>query len=81
MKTTIEISDDLARSARAYAANENMTLRSLIEYGLRLAMRTDAQRQAFKLRSASVGGHGLQPPYRDSDWPRIRDSIYEGRGS
>ena len=81
MKTTIDLSDDLARSAKAYAASENTTLRSLIEFGLRLAMRADPQRQAFKLRDASVTGHGLQIPYRDAGWPRIRDSIYEGRGS
>ncbi|MDE0064041.1 MAG: DUF2191 domain-containing protein [Gammaproteobacteria bacterium] len=81
MKTTIDLSDDLARSAKAYAARENMTLRSLIEFGLRLAMRTDPQRRSFRLRDASVTGRGLQVPYRDADWPRIRDAVYEGRGS
>ena len=81
MKTTIEISDDLARTAKAYAARNNITLRSLIESGLRLTLRADRQRRGFKLKDASVRGDGLQPPYRDADWPRIRDSIYEGRGS
>ena len=81
MKTTIEISDDLVRTAKAYAARKNITLRSLVESGLRLALRADRQRQGFKLKDASVRGHGLQPPLRDADWPRIRDSIYEGRGS
>ena len=46
MKTTIEISDELA-----------------------------------ELRDASVSGRGLQAPYRDADWARIREAVYEDRGS
>ncbi len=81
MKTTIEIADGLAREAKAHAAKENVTLRSLIERGLRMALSADSQRTPFKLRDASVGGRGLQPSYRGADWPRIRESIYKGRGS
>jgi hypothetical protein len=81
MKTTIEIADGLARKAKAHAAKENVTLRSLIERGLRMALRADSERVRFKLRDASVGGRGLQPSYRDADWPRIRDTIYTDRGS
>ena len=80
MKTTIEISDDLARTAKAYAARENITLRSLIERGLRLVLRADSQRARFELRDASVDGRGLQPPYRDAEWARIRELAYEDRG-
>ncbi|MDE0036919.1 MAG: DUF2191 domain-containing protein [Gammaproteobacteria bacterium] len=80
MKTTIEIADDLARKAKAHAARESTTLRSLIERGLRLAMRADGQPQRFVLRDASVAGRGLQPSYRDVDWPRIREAAYEDRG-
>ena len=81
MKTTIEIADGLARKAKAHAAKENVTLRSLIERGLRMALRADSQRTRFKLRDASVGGRGLQPSYRGADWPHIRDTIYQDRGS
>ena len=81
MKTTIEIADGLARKAKAHAAKKNVTLRSLIERGLRMALRADSQRARFKLRDASVGGRGLQPSYRGADWPRIRDTIYKDRGS
>lgn len=80
LKTTIEISDDLARKARAHAARENITLRSLIERGLRLVLRADGQQARFELRDASVDGRGLQPPYRDAEWARIRQSAYEDRG-
>ena len=81
LKTTIEIADELARAAKAHAARENITLRSLIEHGLRLALRTDGDQDRFKLRDASVGGQGLQPQFRDADWARIREAVYEDRGS
>ena len=79
MKITIEIADGLARTAKAHAAKENVTLRSLIERGLRMALRADNQRDRFKLRDASVNGRGLQPAYRGADWPRIREAIYKDR--
>ena len=81
MKTTIEIADELARMAKAHAARENITLRALIEHGLRLALRSDGDGGRFKLRDASVGDRGLQPPFRDADWARMRDAVYEDRGS
>ncbi len=80
LKTTIEIADDLAKVAKAHAAREKVTLRSLIERGLRLALRADSQGERFELRDASVGGRGLQPLYRDAEWARFRESAYEGRG-
>ena len=80
MKTTIEIADDLAREAKAHAGRQNSTLRSLIERGLRLAMRADRQSQRFTLRDASVAGRGLQSGYRDAGWARIREAAYEDRG-
>ena len=81
MKTTIEITDALAKEAKAHAAKENVTLRSLIERGLRMVLRADSQAVRFKLRDASVGGRGLQPSYRGADGLRIRQSIYRSRGS
>ena len=81
MKTTIEIADDLAESARAYAARERITFRSLIERALREVLRVENRRPPFTLRDASVGGRGLRAEYRDADWQRIRAGAYEGRGS
>ena len=80
MKTTIDISDDLAARAKAYAAKERITLRSLVERGLREILQFEEQREQFELRDASVGGRGLQAGYEDADWSRIRAVSYEGRG-
>lgn len=81
MKTTVDLSGDLAAAAKAYAVRERITLRSLVERGLRLALSADRQRERFRLRDQSVGGRGLQTPYREADWSRLRASTYEGRGS
>ena len=80
VKTTVEIADDLARKAKAHAARNDTTLRTLIERGLRMAMQADGRSEPFRLRDASVGGRGLQIPYRDADWARLRAAAYEDRG-
>jgi len=58
MKTTIEVSDALFRSAKSFAEQSQTTLRALVEEGLRRVL-SDAQterKQAFKLLDASVRG-------------------------
>jgi hypothetical protein len=81
MKTTLEISDALLRDARKVAAQERTTLRALVEQGLRKVLADKKQRKPFRLRKASVKGRGLHPDLADAGWDRIRDLIYEGRGS
>ena len=80
MKTTVEISDALLREARKLAAREGVTLRALIERGLRREMAETKHRQPFKLRDATFGGRGLQPEFRDASWEQLRAEIYKGRG-
>ncbi len=80
MKTTIEISDELGREAKAHAARENITLRELFERGVRMAIKADQENSGFVLRDGSVGGHGLQPEFQGADWARLREAVYEGRG-
>jgi len=75
-KTTVELSDDLARRAKALAARRGTTLRALIEQGLRNALREERGSKAFKLRDASVGGKGLKEEFAKGGWPKIRDAIY-----
>ncbi|MGH8117028.1 MAG: hypothetical protein ACREPJ_06955 [Rhodanobacteraceae bacterium] len=49
MKTTIDIADDLIKRARRIQARDDVTLRSLVEDGLReiIAQRTHRQKQSF----------------------------------
>ena len=81
VKTTVELSDELAGKAKAFAARNRMTLRALIEQGIRQVLREDSRPRHFKLRDRSVGGNGLQKEYDGADWARIRDAAYKGRGT
>ena len=80
-KTTIELSRDLTKRAKALAARRGTTLRALVEEGLRIVIREGQRARPFKSRDASVGGKGLQREFRDADWERIRNAAYDGRGS
>ena len=80
MKTTIEISDPLLREARKVAEREGITLRALVERGLRRVVIETKPGAPFKLRRASFKGKGLQAVVRGASWDRLRDLAYEGRG-
>jgi hypothetical protein len=80
MKTTIEIADGLLDSARALAADEGTTVRSLVEEGLRLALDRHRDKSGFSLRQASFKGEGLQPGVSLEDWDVVRGFLYSGRG-
>lgn len=80
MKTTIELSDDLAVRAQEYAARHGTTLRAMVEEGLRQTLRQEGTQQPFKLRNASVQGAGLQRDFADQNWAAIREAAYGERG-
>jgi hypothetical protein len=81
MKTTVEIPDALFKQARRYIDAHNMTMKTLIEQGLRKAMLEEKETPEFSLRDASFhGGKGLTAEFKNADWNQIRDTIYEGRG-
>ena len=80
MKTTVEIADALLREAKLHARDAGMTLRDLIEQGLRREL--DARKQQakpFKLRDASYKGpSGLVPGVRYDDARALRAYAYMG---
>ena len=73
MKTTIELSDALLKAAKRGARTRGITLRALIEEGLRRVLR-DTERPAFRLRRASFNGTGRDP--NSNAWDAVRDLIY-----
>ncbi len=81
MKTTIQIPDSLLKEARKLANEENTTLKSLMEEGLRRIVSERKRRGKFKLRKATFRGKGLQSHLEGATWDRIRDLSYEGRGA
>jgi hypothetical protein len=82
MKTTVEISDALLRTAKSAAAARNMTLRMIIEAALcRYLEATAGEAHARpRLRRHSFRGRGLRPSLSESDWVTIRELVYESRG-
>ena len=67
--------------ARDVAARKGMTLRAIIEQGLRRVIDEANQPRPFKLRQASFGGTGLQAEFKDASWEELRDAIYRGCGT
>jgi CRISPR/Cas system-associated protein Csm6 len=80
MKTTVCIPDSLFEEARKLAQQEQTTLKSLVEQGLRRVISERKKRSSFRLRKAAFKGQGLQSPLEGASWDRIRDMSYEGRG-
>jgi Arc/MetJ family transcription regulator len=79
MKTTIEIADALLAEAKRAAEDSGLTLRALVEDGLRRTLK-ERRRGGFRLRRVSFKGSGVHPSVREGSWERISELIYEGRG-
>lgn len=78
MKTTVEISDPLFDEAKRAAHEAGVTLRELIEAGLRRVLDERKQRtKPFKLRDASVKGT-IRPGVRLDDARAVRAYSYMG---
>src|SRR5438270_3246541 len=56
VKTTVEIPDALLEQARRVASEESITLRELIEDGLRLSLDERKKKRGFRLRRATFRG-------------------------
>ena len=80
MKTTVELADALLAEAREIAEREGVTVRALIEQGLRHALSQRRQHQPFRLRKATFKGRGLSATARGADLEQVRELAYEGRG-
>lgn len=78
MKTTVEIADPLLNEARRVAERDGITLRELIELGLRRVLddRATRQKKPYKLPDLSDPHMKLAPGIREGDWSQIRDIIY-----
>lgn len=80
MKTTLDISGPLLDEAKKLATARGLTLRALVEQGLRQVVAAGRTGDSFKLRDASFGGDGLQPGAQGLSWERMRELAYEDHG-
>lgn len=80
MRTSIDLPDALFVKAKRLAHARGTTLRELTIEGLEAVLDRHRQRPAFRLRDASYGRGGLTDGLDETDWDRIRDLSYGGRG-
>jgi hypothetical protein len=81
MKTTINIADPLLEQAKRLAARRGITLKALMEQGLRRVIADKKQDEAYRFVPVTFKGDGLQPGLEGKGWAAVRDIIYEGRGT
>ncbi|MCO6005817.1 hypothetical protein NE236_12560 [Actinoallomurus purpureus] len=79
MKTTVDISAELVREVRRMAQEEDTTLDSLIDEGLRAVLARRGEERRYVLPDVSVGGEGLQPEVRAAAWSELCSLAYEDR--
>lgn len=80
MRTTIDISDALFHSAKKVTQRDGVSLRALVEEGLRKILLERGTEPPKKLRKGSFKGVGMNPDLEEGDWEKIRSLIYRGRG-
>ena len=79
MKTTVDLPDALVREAQDVARTEGMTLRALLEDGLRAALARRRSATRFELPDASVDGNGVRPGFRAAGWDDLLAASYGDR--
>jgi len=81
MKTTIEIAPAILERGKRLAREEHVTLRALLEVGLSHVIAEREQKSAFKLRRIHFTGGGFREGFESPSWERVRETIYNGRGT
>ena len=77
MRTTIDLPDELFRRAKKRAADEDITLRELIERALRSHLEGKKKRgKAHRFKFRPFRGNGLQPGVTESDLSD-RDRLFD----
>lgn len=80
MKTTLDISDNVASQTRLLARREGVSFKALVEEGLRLVIEKHTMKPASPVKPVTFKGNGLTADFQTGSWDRIRDTIYEGHG-
>ena len=79
MKITVELPGAFLRSVKKYTAAHWMTMREVIETGLRHVLASGhAASEPFRLKRCTFKGRGLA---QEESWADLRAKMYEGRGA
>lgn len=77
MKTTIDIHDELLARAKRHARDRGVSLRAVVEEGLRLALATSESSGDFRLPDLSVGDPNGEDPLEAYSWQDLSEIIHE----
>ena len=81
MKTTVELNDSLFAEIKRYAAQNQTTLRAVLESALHNFLKQQTTDAApFRMRRTTFAGAGLQAGIEEGNWNQIRSRIYEEQG-
>jgi len=81
MTTTLEISDSILSKAKQLAREQDMTLRSLVEEGLRKVIEERTARLPCRINPVTFRGKGLSREFQGATWQQMRDAAYDGHGA
>ncbi len=76
MKTSLDISDHLFQQVKRLAHSSNVTVRALVEEGLRRVLEDRETRPAVKPKLLVFKGDGLTDEFVGASWSKVRDEIY-----
>ncbi len=79
MKTTVEVPDELFQEIQRIARDEGVSMRSLMEEGLRAVLERHRRAGSFRLPDASVDGNGLRTEFQGASWDELRAAAYGNR--
>jgi hypothetical protein len=75
----VELSDTLLKRARRVAREQGITLRALLEQGLRLAMKAQQAPRPTGYRMRTFAGDGRTDAFSAASWETVRDEVHRAR--
>ncbi|MBK8185350.1 MAG: hypothetical protein IPK63_21560 [Candidatus Competibacteraceae bacterium] len=77
----MELNDSLFEEIKRYAAQNQTTLRAVLENALHNFLKQQTVATVpFRMRRATFAGTGLQSGIEEGNWQQIRSRIYEEQG-
>jgi len=78
MKTTVELSDQIATEFKARLRSRGLTMKSGLHEAVRMWLdHSRKPNNRISLDGVTVGGNGLSPEFEGKGWDAIRDAIYD----
>ncbi len=77
MKTTITIHDELLTRAKRYARETGVSLRAVVEEGIRLVLSRTGSAGSYRMPDLSVGDPNGEDPLEAYSWQDLSEIVYE----